>query len=228
MIDAPLEISSYAKQRDDTWSNYFRSRRFPLIEQMIAEIHAKKGSCGIIDVGGRQEYWDPILPALAKYNAHVTVTNLEKTQPDGANRFSFVYANACDMKVFETGSFDLAHSNSMIEHVGTWSDMAAAASEIRRISKSYYVQTPYFWFPLEPHFRVPFYHWLPEQVRARMIMRAKLGYIGKAANLGDAMASVQSACLLDKRQFAYLFPDAEVGFERVLGLPKSLIARRRG
>ena len=227
MTEATLEIGAgVVQQRKDTLSNYFRARRFPMIEAMIAEIHARTGSCRIIDVGGRQEYWDPILPALAKYNAHITVTNLEKTQPDGARHFAFEYRNACDMSAHETGAFDLAHSNSLLEHVGTWRDMSAAAREMRRIGRAYYVQTPYFWFPLEPHFRVPFYHWLPEQVRARMIMKAKLGYIGRADNFDDAMASVQSACLLDKRQFAHLFPDAEVGFERVLGIAKSLIARR--
>jgi hypothetical protein len=41
------------------------------------------------------------------------------------------------------------------------------------------------------------------------------------------MEHVQSAVLLDKRQFQTLFPDAEIRFERVLGLPKSMIATRK-
>ena len=229
MAEAILDIGAgVVQQRADTWSNYFRARRFPMIERMIAEIHADKGECRIIDVGGRQEYWDPIKPALARYNVHITVTNLEKTQPDGARHFAFEFANACDMSRYDTGAFDLAHSNSLIEHVGAWRDMSACAREMRRVGRAYYVQTPYFWFPLEPHFRTPFYHWLPEQVRARMLMRGKLGYIGRANSMDEAMTSVQSACLLDRRQFATLFPDAEVGFERVLGMAKSLIARRQG
>jgi hypothetical protein len=227
MTAATLDIGAGVfKQRQDRISNYFRSRRFPRIEAMIADIHAKTGTCRIIDVGGRQEYWDPIAPTLARYNAHVTVVNLEQTQPLGTKGFSFEFGDACDLSRYADGAFDLAHSNSVLEHVGTWRQMTAAANETRRIAKSYYLQTPYYWFPLEPHFRVPFFHWLPEQVRYRLLMQTKLGYIGKANSVADAMASVQSAVLLDKQQVQALFPDAEVSFERVLGMPKSLIAQR--
>lgn len=227
MAEEALDIGAGVfQQRKDTWSNFFRARRFPVIERMIADIHARSGQCRIIDIGGRQEYWNPILPRLASYNAHITITNLEKVQPDGARHFTFQYGNACDMKEYETGSFDLAHSNSVIEHVGNWGQISASARELRRVGRAYYIQTPYFWFPLEPHFRVPCYHWLPEQMRAGMNMRSRLGYFGRAETLDDAMENVQSISLLDRRQFAHLFPDAAVGFERVLGIAKSLIARR--
>lgn len=227
--DAVFTVGSgVEKQRRDRLSNYFRARRFPLIVSMIENIHRQTGRCRIVDIGGRQEYWDPILPVLAKCNAHITVINLEKTQPQCGMLFDFEFGNACDLSKFGDRAFDLAHSNSLLEHVGNWGHMRAAANEMRRVASAYYVQTPYFWFPLEPHFRVPFYHWMPEQLRCAMNMRWKLGYIGKATTLDHAMANVQSAALLDKRQFQALFPDAEVQFERVLGLPKSLIAHRPG
>jgi hypothetical protein len=128
--------------------------------------------------------------------------------------------------MYTTGQFDFAHSNSLIEHVGRWTDMKQCADEIRRVGKSYYVQTPYFWFPLEPHFRVPFFHWLPEQVRARLVMNFKVGYYNRAQSLDQALQDVQSACLLDRAQMQALFPDADVSFERAAGLPKSLMAIR--
>jgi hypothetical protein len=104
--------------------------------------------------------------------------------------------------------------------------MKACATGIARVGTSYYVQTPYLWFPLEPHFRAPFFAWLPEQTRARMLMTFNLGYIGRAATLDQAMADVQSINLLDRAQFQALFPDARISFERVVGLPKSMIACR--
>jgi hypothetical protein len=224
---ATLDIGAGVfKQRQDRISNYFRARRFPHIEAMISEIYARQGSCKIVDVGGRQEYWDPIAASLKKFNAHVTVVNLEQTQPLGTQGFSFEFGNACDLSRYQDGAFDLAHSNSVLEHVGTWSQMKAAATETRRIGKAYYVQTPYYWFPLEPHFRVPFFHWMPEQIRYRLLMQRTLGYMGKADTVDNAMASVQSAVLLDKKQVQALFPDATVNFEYVAGLPKSLIAQR--
>jgi hypothetical protein len=41
------------------------------------------------------------------------------------------------------------------------------------------------------------------------------------------MKNIESVSLIDKAQIAALLPDAEVGFERIAGLPKSLIAVRR-
>lgn len=214
------------KQSRDRASAFFRGRRFKLIEEMIVRIHAEKGHCRIIDVGGREEYWAPALDRLRACKARVTIVNLERTQPEPGELFDFAFGDACDLSSYDTRTFDLAHSNSLIEHVGRWSDMRRCADEIRRVSENYYVQTPYFWFPLEPHFRAPFFHWLPQQVRARLVMSFKIGYFNKAATLDQAMQNVQSAELLDKRQMMSLFPDAEVRFERVFGLPKSLIAVR--
>lgn len=215
------------KQNSDHISAFFRGRRFKLIEEMIRQIHAHKGECRIIDVGGRAEYWAPALQTLRDCKARVTVVNLESTQPDPGPLFDFRYGNACAMPEWADKAFDMAHSNSLIEHVGNWGDMQRCAQEIRRVAPAYYVQTPYFGFPIEPHFRVPFFHWLPEQARARLVMNFQLGYFNRAQSLDQAMQNVQSACLLDKRQFSYLFDDAVISFERVAGIPKSLIARRQ-
>jgi hypothetical protein len=215
------------KQSVDTFSAYFRQRRFVHIESIIRRIHREKGTCSIIDVGGREEYWSPILATLADCGAKVTIVNLEKTQPVSGQHFEFVYGDVRDLSMHTRGQFDFAHSNSLIEHVGRWPDMKRCADEIRRVGESYYVQTPYFWFPLEPHFRVPLFHWLPEQIRAKIIMYFKVGYFNRAQSMDHAMRDVQSACLLDRSQMRALFPDADVSFERVAGLPKSLMAIRR-
>lgn len=214
------------KQSRDKASAYFRRRRFAMIEPIIRRISAEKGSCSIIDVGGREEYWTPALQTLEDCNAHVTVVNLEQTQPRPGNRFDFAFGDACNLNAYADDQFDLAHSNSLIEHVGRWGDMKRCANEIRRVATNYYVQTPYFWFPLEPHFRAPFFHWLPEQWRARLVMNFKIGYFNRASSLDQAMQNVQSAYLLDKAQMRELFPDADVQFERVAGIPKSLVATR--
>lgn len=224
---APQSDPFLRQQAGDRLSAYFRARRFSHIEPLLRSIHRQKGSCSIIDVGGREEYWAPIRPVLDECNANILVVNLENTQPKPGRRFEFAFGDACDLSQFADGSFDLAHSNSLIEHVGRWENMQRCADEIRRVAGSYYVQTPYFWFPLEPHFRVPFFHWLPEQVRARIVMNFKVGYFNRAASLGQAMQNVQSAVLLDKLQMCTLFPDARVAFERVAGVPKSLMAIRK-
>jgi len=132
------------------------------------------------------------------------------------------------MSELPDNSYDLCHSNSVIEHVGRWEDMVSMATEIAGLAPNYFVQVPYFWFPAEPHFRVPFFHWLPEQVRYRLQLNRRLGFQRNNGDLGDAMKSVQSAALLDRTQFSYLFPYAEIIPEKLVLFTKSLMAIRIG
>ena len=105
--------------------------------------------------------------------------------------------------------------------------MEAFAAETRRLAPAYYAQTPYFWFPVEPHFSAPFFHWRSEQARARALLRRRHGWVDRARDVGEAMRAVQHARLLDRAQMGFLFPDAEIHEERVLGLTKSLIGIRK-
>jgi len=120
----------------------------------------------------------------------------------------------------------MVHSNSVVEHVGDWPRMEAFAGEIRRLAPAYYVQTPYYWFPVEPHFSSLFFHWRSEQARARLLLKRGYGFSAKSKDIGEAMRVLQHARLLDKAQFRFLFPDARYVDEKFAGLTKSLIAIR--
>src|SRR5207247_1510773 len=76
----------------------------------------------------------------------------------------FVRADATERLPFEDGAFDLAYSNSVIEHLPV-ERRAAFARELRRVARGWWVQTPAFSFPVEPHALLPFAHWLPARAR---------------------------------------------------------------
>jgi len=217
-----------ARDRSLSYSSNFRRKRFEIILRELKRIVAEKGSCSVIDVGGEFDYWRPFLPQLQGMPINVLVCNLkDRSESWDDDRFSSRYANACDLGFVSDGEFDLAHSNSVIEHVGRWPEMMSMANEIRRVAKSYYVQTPYYWFPMEPHFRMVGYQWLPEQWRARLHTRFELGHYPRASSLHQAMNWVQGVVLIDASQLQALFPDAEIAREKVLGLTKSIMAIRR-
>ena len=138
-----------------------------------------------------------------------------------------VLGDARKLEALADFSFDLVHSNSVIEHVGRWEDMCSMAQEVRRLAPGYFVQTPYFWFPVEPHCTTAFFHWLPQSIRVSMLMRKPRGAWGIASDIDTAMRQIQSNSLLDKRMMAALFPDAYIEGERFAGLVKSLTAIRR-
>jgi SAM-dependent methyltransferase len=78
----------------------------------------------------------------------------------------FVQADAAERLPFDDGAFDLAYSSSVIEHVPR-ERRARFAAEVRRVARGWYVQTPAWSFPIEPHALLPFAHWLPPGLRRR-------------------------------------------------------------
>jgi SAM-dependent methyltransferase len=78
----------------------------------------------------------------------------------------FVKADATQRLPFADGEFDLVYCSSVIEHVAP-SRREAFAAELRRVGRGWFVQTPAFSFPVEPHALLPFAHWLPVALRKR-------------------------------------------------------------
>ncbi|QTN19224.1 class I SAM-dependent methyltransferase [Brevundimonas sp. AJA228-03] len=206
----------------------FRRARARRIVDLIQRIHARKGAVSIIDLGGEANYWTLFDRAfLDACKVRITLVNpggIDETADPAL--FEIVDGDACDLPHYADHAFDLVHSNSVIEHVGDWGRMEAFAASCRRLAPAYYVQTPYFWFPVEPHFSAPFFHWRSEQSRARALLKRGHGFSPRARDMGQAMRDVQHARLLDKGQFRFLYPDAVHHDEVVAGMTKSLIAVR--
>jgi SAM-dependent methyltransferase len=76
----------------------------------------------------------------------------------------FVQADAADGLPFSDREFNLVYCSSVIEHVAP-ARRGAFAAELRRVGRGFYVQTPAFSFPIEPHALLPFAHWLPPKLR---------------------------------------------------------------
>jgi hypothetical protein len=207
------------------YSNRFRQKRLKRLITTIDDIVAAAGTCSILDLGGKVDYWLGLEPIWSDRPCHITLINFDKELvPD--ERFTSIAGDARDLSRFRDFSFDLVHSNSVIEHVGTWRDQARMAQEIRRLARRYYVQTPNFWFPVELHFRLPLIHWLPEPWRVSVVLHHAHGFYPQARSWSEAQHILEDVRLLDARAMAELFPDAVIERERLAGLTKSLIAIR--
>ena len=205
----------------------FRARRIGPMIKLIEQAHARHGSARILDVGGRKAYWNVLPPeTLQRYRAHITVLNLPSDlQGDDNDFFTHTTGNACDLREYADQAFNIVHSNSVIEHVGGWADMKRFAREIRRVAPAFYVQTPYYWFPIEPHYLMPCFHWLPKPAQVRLIRTFALGNRGRARDLDEALTKIDDAPrMLDLKTMRLLFPDGRILKERFMLLTKSLIA----
>lgn len=172
----------------------------------------------ILDVGGSPFNW-----VYLDVKPKITILNLHPPQRALPDEFTYVIEDARDMS-FRADSFDLCYSNSVIEHVGDWEDQKRFADEIRRVGRSYYVQTPNFYFFIEPHFIAPFIHWLPVPVRIKLVRYFTLWGLTTRPDREEIESTVRETVLLTKREMQTLFPDSEFLTERVLGMQKSIIS----
>lgn len=205
--------------------NRFRAQRFHHFRPLADAAAASKQLVRILDIGGRKSYWEALAPLWRDLPLSITIVNLQSPESD-EGPYRIRRGDARCLSDYQDESFDIVHSNSVIEHVGGWSDMMAMAQEIRRLAPSYFVQTPNLWFPVEPHYRSPFFALYPEAVRAKKLMKRKRGFHQRASDFAAAIADVQSVNLLDWAGMRALFPDAAIVRERFLGMTKSLIAVR--
>ena len=220
-------LSNYENKA--SYGSRLRRKRITPLLKMIDLVFQEKGSVMIADLGGTETYWN-ILPEayFNQRNVMITIINLPGTViGKDHGPFRFVEGDACNLEGYENNTFDITHSNSVIEHVGNWDRMVNFAKEASRIAERYYVQTPNFWFPIEPHFMTPFFHWLPKTARKWLVRHFQLGNWPKATSKDEATRTVKSSSLLSKRQLRKLFPDATIIKERVFGLSKSFISIKK-
>ena len=154
----------------------------------------------ILDVGGINSTSNHPGVVLMWNDIRAQVTTFNIREP------ADVIGDARNMPL-DSGSFDVAFCNSLIEHIGAESDQRKCASEIRRVARSYYIQCPNRWFPLEVHWPIPLplLHWLPR----------------KWFNPSPDSSSLR---LLSAKELHSMFPEAVIWRERFFGFTKSIIA----
>jgi hypothetical protein len=135
-----------------------------------------------------------------------------------------VAGDATNLHLFADQSFDLVFSNSVIEHLFTWENQQKMATEVQRVSKRFFIQTPNYWFPVEPHWVFPLFQYLPFSLRVFLTQHFSLGHIQKSLSKREAIEQVREIRLLSLREMKQLFPDAKIYAEKFVGLDKSFIA----
>lgn len=209
LVDSPVSIGARMRQR-----------RWELVDSLFPDL----SQLSVVDLGGTVEAWRraPVRPA------RVTVLNLLEPGESDEDWLVPVTGDACRARdvLAAAGartSFDLAFSNSLLEHVGGHSQRVALAHEIHALAPRHWVQTPYRYFPVEPHWLFPGLQFLPMAARARLAASWPLAHT-RPATAADALSEVQWTELVGAAEMRSYFPTSRIHHERVAGLTKSLIA----
>ncbi len=206
--------------RPGSLAHRFRHARFAFFSELLERVEPP---IRLLDIGGTESFWRS-MDFVGKSGIDITICNLETEPRPSGGALRFVPADACDLHMFSDSEFDVVFSNSVIEHVGDMSRCRAMASEVQRVGKRYFVQTPNRNFPIDPHFPFPFFQFMPIGIRAKLVQYLPLAWVGRIRDPIDARAVAQSVRLLTSAELAALFPGCELYRERVLGLNKSFIA----
>jgi len=213
------KIRQWADSADpNSLANRLRSRRFALFESLVSSLPKP---IRILDIGGTNEFWEN-RGWGNRTDVQVVTLNL-RVEPKLFSNIESVVGDATDLGRFQDASFDIAFSNSVIEHLFTFDNQRRMANEVRRVGKAYWVQTPNFWFPVEPHFHVLGWQWMPFGIRVSLIRRWKCGWRGPCADLEQARRLVREVRLMTDAELRQAFPDADLVPERFAGLVKSWI-----
>lgn len=207
LVDAPGSLGARSRLR--------RWERF-------ADVFGDIGALRVIDLGGTVQTWlrAPVRPR------HVTVLNLGDLDPDPPDWITQVRGDACvPPEAVGAARFDLVFSNSLLEHVGGHARRVQLGQVITKLAERHWVQTPYRYFPVEPHYLFPALQFLPIPVRARLLRHWPLTH-SPVTDATSALEAVFDVELLSVTELAYYLPGSDILRERVAGITKSLVAVR--
>jgi hypothetical protein len=200
----------------DSWGARRRARRALWLSETFPDL----AQMSVIDLGGRVDTWEqaPVRPK------HVHVVNLEPLSADVPAWAEVDYGDACALPLHVSSRrYDLVFSNSVIEHVGGHERRLRFAESVHKLADAHWVQTPYRFFPIEPHWVAPGMQFLPTSLRTTVAHRWPLSHT-PSEDRASAMQDVLWTELIDKTQMRHYFPQSTIRSERIFGLTKSMIA----
>ncbi|HEY0667941.1 MAG TPA: class I SAM-dependent methyltransferase [Sphingobacteriaceae bacterium] len=207
-----------SSDKPQSWGNRFRNKRFEFLREKLEQLPKP---VKILDVGGLESFWtnrgygnDP--------DYQITILNLEKL-PVSSSNFKSQAGDATRLDSIGDQEFDVAFSNSVIEHLYTIDNQKAMAAEVLRVGKYHFVQTPNKYFPVEPHYVLPFFDPLPASLKYTILTRTRLSRL-KKWDKQDARQYVDEIRLLSFREFKWMFPDSRMYKEMFMGMVKSFTA----
>jgi hypothetical protein len=199
--------------RTGSFTHRFRQQRTEEFRRRFPDLADMR----VLDLGGTAVSWR----VLGLQPGSVTIVNLDRIEGPYEPWMDTVQADAC---AGGFGQYDLVFSNSLLEHLGGHARRQQFASVVQESAPSWWIQTPYRYFPIEPHWVFPLFQFLPFRARVMVCQHWNTLHapaVKERAAAAELVASVELISVTEMRSY---FPDCELWFERIAGLPKSLVA----
>jgi hypothetical protein len=194
----------------------FRRQRAKRIREIFPDI----ADAHVVDVGGSLRFWHELKDIIRPRRVQIYNIDTERMEMGHTNEDAWISLHYYDGShlPFEANAADIVICNSVIEHVPI-SLRKALADEIRRVGRSWIVQTPSRSFPIELHFMLPFLHWIPRGIGRQIARVSPFAVLARV----DGRKYFDETQLLPLSELRGYFPEGELLVERAAGIPKSNI-----
>jgi hypothetical protein len=199
--------------RAGSFTHRFRQHRSEEFKRRFPDLADMR----VLDLGGYAVSWT----VLGLRPGNLTVVNLDRDKGPHEPWMDIVQADAC---AGGFGKYDLVFSNSLMEHLGGHARREQFANVVQESAPSWWIQTPYRYFPIEPHWVFPCFQFLPFRMRVMVCQHWNTLNMPACKDPDQAADIVASIELISATEMHTYFPTSEVWFERVAGIPKSLVA----
>lgn len=214
LIDRFVKVST----EENSIGNRFRQKRMLHFKEAIQRLNKP---LRILDVGGNQDFW--VNAGFHQEEAvEITILNLKKTETTYPH-FHGVAGDATNLSQYEDNRFDIAFSNSVIEHLYTRENQQKMAREMQRVGHYFYVQTPNKYFFLEPHYLLPYFQFIPKKLGYFILTKTRLSR-NRRWEAKAAQQYLDEIRLLGKSEFQGMFHDGYIWKEKFMGMSKSFVA----
>ena len=200
----------------NTWIIHLLSReRARIAQTFLSLMKPDKISNSCLEIGGPNLIATDILaPRFSRYFI-VNPIEHELKNLSSSDTIVPIRGDGCRLP-FANKSVDFIFSNAVIEHIPK-TERYLLAQEIQRVcKKGFFISTPNYWFPVEPHYQIPFFQYIPETVKRFLLRWTSIGSVSRHSNI--------YAKLLTPKELKKLFPRAVIEEIRILLLPEIIYA----
>jgi len=204
-------------------TGHFRAERGRFLLKHFPDIRHMR----ICDLGGSRHFWDNLGLDVPREN--ITIFNISAGETGGLSGGT---DDGIDFRLYDgrhipvaDNEFDLLICNSVLEHVPP-DERKALGAEMLRVAKQVFCQTPAYVFPVEPHFIMPFVHWLPRGIGYRLVRLSPWRVLARPPE-DTIMEYFYGTKLLKEAELGAILPGAAIHYERSFGLVKSYMAVSR-
>ena len=124
----------------------------------------------IIDVGCGSGH---IAAYFSECNSVLALDVVDQVSPDVREKIKFIKIEN-DLSSFPDGEFDIVILNHVLAHIKNKLKILLEVNRLLKNDGICYVANPNRYYPIEPYYKIPFLHYLPEKLFLKLA-----GYLGK-------------------------------------------------